>query len=136
MAGRAGDEHPVREEVLHDRVLVERTDLISVRFRQLLQVEIHHFTGPVIRRPAQERVEPRSSVLRIRDILPERIRGWYIPRLVIKPEVAWSQGTLMLVLKSDGVAELMQGDALPIVRPPLIKSFQVERFLSGPGDRP
>ena len=42
----------------------------------------------------------------------------------------------MLVLKSDGVAELMQGDALPIVRPLLIKSFQVERFLSGHGDRP
>src|SRR5262245_49847989 len=41
----------------------------------------------------------------------------------------------MLVLKSDGVTELMQRHRLPIARPLLIKSFQVERFLSGPGDR-
>jgi hypothetical protein len=41
---------------------------------------------------------------------------------------------LVFVLESDGVAELMAGDGLPVRWKRLIETLKVKRLFAGPGD--
>src|SRR5713101_6196997 len=131
MTGGSRDKHPRGEIVLHDRCLIKGSDIVGVRFWQLLQIVVDFRLRPQVGPPAKNGIDSRPSALTILNVFPTWTLGGDVTGIIEPPKIRVTalRGMLVLVLEPQSVTEFVEENTLPILWTLEVEATKVQRTL-------